>query len=333
MKNYKLPLGIFFSVLFLFGCKKNTEPNPTPVNQEITSPEYQSDLLFVNSTQYQIQTSEPATFSSEDTLLHISASGLITRFVSGEVVPIDITWTNDPGKKTRIYAVAATDSTDNEPYAYFHNGSAIASNPYSSYLQGWETLHKLPVASETYAIILRHGDASFGRDNDKASNSAPANWWLSCDSLLARQLNTQGIERSQELGNVFRDLGFSFERVITSEFCRAKETADLIMQNTDKTIDARINHPSYNLTGVTLFQNMVAVMTEQPVDNKMTLLVAHHPINEATPAGYASFPNVSPFPWTGAYIIKIDADKKITYMGAVSWGMFKYFRDKKLNRL
>jgi hypothetical protein len=99
-------------------------------------------------------------------------------------------------------------------------------------------------------------------------------------------------------------------------------------------IDGRINHLSYTVYPYGLYKGMIAIMQEQPVDNQVTLIIAHHPINELRAAtGYPSFPDVSPFNWTGAYLIKISPDKSVTYLGAVSWAMFKYWRDIKLHQL
>jgi hypothetical protein len=88
------------------------------------------------------------------------------------------------------------------------------------------------------------------------------------------------------------------------------------------------------VSGFTQFEAMITIMNAQPVDNNMTLIVSHHPINEINKyTSYSNFPVVSPFSWNGAYFIKIAPDKTITYEGAASWGMFKYWRDKKLKML
>ncbi|MCW3116076.1 MAG: phosphohistidine phosphatase SixA [Chitinophagaceae bacterium] len=328
--------GIFFALLFLFvlSCKKDEKQKELVNLGKITSPEYENDLLFVNSANFQVQTNEPATFTSDDTLVTISSSGLITKIFSGEIAHFDINWTNYPGQKTRIYTLGATDDIYYEPYASFHIGEVKATDPNASYRQGWQTIHKLPASGESYAIILRHGDANWGKDNSKTNTDAPVNWWLSCDSTLARQLNPLGIQRATELGKIFKDLGLPIARVISSEFCRAKKTAELINAGPPIVTDPRLNHPSYNLTGLGQFRNMLSVVKELPVDNQMTLIVGHHPLNETpVPDGYATFPAASPFPWTGAYFIKLSASQEITYEGAVSWAMFKYYRDKKLNIL
>ena len=182
MKN---PILYFlvFSLLTLGSCKKDS---PTPASLNIvTSQEFQDDLLFVNRNDFKILTDKPAEFSSPSQLIQISADGTIKRITSGEVVPIDITWTGQSAGKTRIYALGATDDNHDEPYDSYHG--KLASNPFESYRQGWQTLRKLPAGDATYALILRHADADDGRDYPAANpgSDGPANWWKSCDRALA----------------------------------------------------------------------------------------------------------------------------------------------------
>lgn len=324
MKN--LTLSLLLVLLTFIGCKKSS-PEPDSGDARVTSPEYIDGLLFVNKNNYQISTKESATFSSTDPKIQITSSGLIKRLVSGEITPITITWANDPSNTTTIYALGATDTEHDEPYASFHG--RLATDPYAAYLLGWKTLQRLPFAGETYALVLRHADADNGKDF--TMTTGPANWWKSCDPKIARQLNTRGEERSAELGRILKDLQFPFTRVISSEFCRAVKTAQLIDAGPTILIDGRINHMSYNLTG-DIFPNIITVLKDQPVDNKMTLIVTHHPGNESNNR-VPTFPAISPFNWTGGYFVRITPTKTVTYEGAVSWPMFKYWRDKKMNAL
>lgn len=330
MKSSVLYLFVLI-LLSIFSCKKESEA-PSNLNI-VTSQEFEDDLLFVNRNDFKILTDRPAEFSSPSSLVQISADGIIKRITSGEVVPIDITWSDPSPSKTRIYALGATDDNHDSPYASYHGISG--SKPYESYRQGWQTLRKLPVSNQPYALILRHGDADDGRDFTAANpeKEEPANWWKSCDRTLARQLNARGKSRSEELGKIFRDLNFPITRVISSEFCRSVSTARLINAGPEIKEDGRINHPSYNTSKLSLFRGMLQVIAEQPIDNKMTLMVTHHPINETGSTGYPSFPETSPFTWTGGYFISISSDKTVTYQGAVSYSMFDYWRNLKLKRL
>ncbi|MDB5123277.1 MAG: phosphohistidine phosphatase SixA [Mucilaginibacter sp.] len=338
-----------FLLICLFSCNKEKIAIPPPAvvsttpvtpppaipnvtRPKITSAEYVDSLLFVTKNNYQIQTTDSAaTFASADPHITITSKGLITRLISAEVVPVTITWKDVNFRTTTIYVMGATD--DNQVMPFLHYQGALATDPYGSYVQGWKTLHQLPVANATYAIVLRHADASCGADCGDYAH-CPDNWWKRTDTLYVRQLNAQGVDRATQLGQIFKDLNYPIKRVVTSEYYRARQTADLINAGPAQVIDSTINHPTHNHYAPGLFAGMTGCLAKQPIDNQMTLIVAHHPINElANITGYSSFPRVSPFNWTGAYFVKIETDGTLTYAGAASWGMFKCWRDIKLNKM
>ena len=310
-------------------CKKSIKIQP-PEDGKITSAEYKDDLLLVVKNDYQITASDSATFSSTDPSISITTTGLVKRITSGEVVAISVTWIKS-GNTTQLYALGATDNNHVNPFEKFH--AAISDNPAAQYMQGWQTLQKLPITGETYAIVLRHADADFGKDWPVIHDTeGPENWWKSPDSLLARQLNVQGIKRAIDMKTIIKDLKYPITKVVSSEFYRAIRTAELIDAGPVINIDGRINHPEYIKTRKTLFNGLLNIINESPADGKMMLISTHHPINEferENPVP-ATFPQVSAFNWTGAYFVKIAADKSITYQGAASYGMFKYFRDLKM---
>jgi phosphohistidine phosphatase SixA len=334
-----------FSVLIitLAGCSKNYDvPKDeapggvsvvVPPDVKIISQEFVDDLLFVNKNDFQILTNEPATFSSSDTSITINSAGLIGRLTSGEVVSIEVT-SIATGKKSTIYALGATDNNHVKPFENYHK--VDSTDPFGQYNQGWQTLKKFPVAGETYAIVLRHADADQGEDFNLThpKETPPANWWKSPDSAFARQLNEVGRSRARDLGVIFKDLQFPIAKVYSSEFYRAFETATLINTGLPIVQDARLNHPDHNTNKSRLFPGLQELIKEKAVDGEMMLISTHHPINEFnnSPPIPASFPQVSAFNWTGAYIVKIAADKSLTYMGAVSFPMFRYWRDLKLKK-
>lgn len=332
LKKTPLIWLLFISVIAI-SCKK-TPKAPSPTNGRITSSEFKDDLLFVTKNDFQIMASDSATYASADPSITITPKGLIKRVTSGEVVTINVTWAKT-GTTTKLYAVGATDDNHVNPFIKFH--AAISDDPSGQYMQGWQTLRKLPIQGETYAIVLRHADADCGADYNlthPSNDPGPANWWKSPDSLLARQLNLQGIARATDLGIIFKDLQYPITKVVSSEFFRAVRTAQLINAGPVINIDGRINHPDYIQTGKSLFKGLVAIVKESPVDGKMILVSTHHPINEFEREAVipATFPKVSVFNWAGAYLVKIAPDKTMTYQGAVSYGMFKCWRDLKLKK-
>lgn len=322
-KSYLVIVLVGFALL---SCKKDKESGPVPL--EVTSSEYDGKLLFVNKNNFQITTNQSATYTTDDTSVTITADGLVERLTSGEVVAIDIAPKESPETKTRVYAFGATDNNHVKPQITY-NGKG-ATDTYNSYLKGWATLQKLPIANETYALVLRHADADQGVDYSLNHNDeGPANWWKSSDKSLARQLNEEGRTRSRELGTNLKALGYPIARVYTSEFRRAVETAELMELGLPLIQDAALNHPSHN--NESLFLGLIELLKNTPVDNKISLVVTHHPINEIiNSGGYSTFPDVSPFNWTGMYLVKIASDKTITYEGAVSWGMVKRWHDIKM---
>lgn len=319
-KSYLVIVLIGFVLL---SCKKDKENGPSSL--QITSSEYDGKLLFVNKNDFQITTNQTAIYTTDDTNITISSEGLVKRLTSGEVAAIDIAPKESPETKTRIYAFGATDKNHVKPQITY-NGKG-ATDTYNSYLKGWATLQKLPIANETYALVLRHADADQGVDYSlNHDDEGPANWWKSSDKSLARQLNEEGRIRSRELGINLKALGYPIARVYTSEFRRAIETAELMELGLPLVQNAALNHPSHN--NESLFLGLIELLKNTPVDNKITLFVTHHPINEIiNSGGYPSFPAVSPFNWTGMYLVKIAPDKTITYEGAVSWAMVKRWHD------
>jgi phosphohistidine phosphatase SixA len=332
MKKITL-LSLSLLLLFFGACKKRIDvPQPEEKTVKFTNAEYKDDLLFVNANNYQVTTSEPATFSSTNPSITISASGLITRVTSGEVVSIEVT-TTSTGKKSTLTALGATDNNFVQPYLAFQG--AVADDAYSQYLQGWQTLRKLPIAGEAYSFVVRHGDADNGKDFVFAFPNlpAPANWWKSRDPLIARQLNDAGITRSTDLGVIFKDLKLPVVKVYSSEFYRAIRTAELMNLGPAIVTDSRINHPDRSEASTYLFKGLKSLIEEKAINGEMMVFTSHHPINEFVKSGQLpTFPKVSVFTWTGAYIIKVDANKTITYHGGVSYGMFKYWRDLKLKK-
>lgn len=337
MKNNCL-LAISMLLILFSGCSKS-DPTSGPVivvdpkAVTITNPELKDDLLFVNKNNYQVQTNEPATFSAQDTSITINATGLIARITSGEVVSITVT-SVATGKKSTIAAIGATDDNHVKPFEYFHFTSST--DPYGQYVQGWQTIQKLPMAGETYAIIMRHADADQGEDFNLThpNDTPPANWWKSPDAAYARQLNEVGRARAKDLGIIFKDLKLPIAKVYSSEFYRAIETATLMDLGKPIVQDARLNHPDHNPNKSRLFAGLQALIKEKAVAGEMIFVSTHHPINEFnnSPPVLPSFPQISSFNWTGSYIVKITADKSMTYEGAVSYPMFKYWRDLKLSR-
>jgi hypothetical protein len=87
-----------------------------------------------------------------------------------------------------------------------------------------------------FVIYWRHGTATTCVDRQElgiASMPMVAGWWMSCDracppagNATARQLSPEGYAEAVAIGNALRARGIPFSRVLSSEYCRCRETAE-----------------------------------------------------------------------------------------------------------
>ena len=94
-------------------------------------------------------------------------------------------------------------------------GSSYSSGDYDKYLSIYEKIDKIGAN----VIFLRHALAPGTGD--------PKNFELT-DCFSQRNLDTVGRKQAEELGNFFRQNEVKFDEILTSEWCRCKETAVLI---------------------------------------------------------------------------------------------------------
>ncbi|TAE30977.1 MAG: T9SS C-terminal target domain-containing protein [Candidatus Kapaibacterium sp.] len=88
-----------------------------------------------------------------------------------------------------------------------------------------------------YILFFRHASAPGGNfiqggTGTDISGSLDSQWWKSCDPATARQLSTTGRVEAMTIGNVMRRQNYRVGRLISSEYCRAYESAVLMNMNT-----------------------------------------------------------------------------------------------------
>ena len=81
----------------------------------------------------------------------------------------------------------------------------------------WEQLRRPD--NQLYAVLLRHARAPGTGD--------PANFQLD-DCTTQRNLSEAGREQAVRIGDVFRERGVSVRQVLSSQWCRCLETAELM---------------------------------------------------------------------------------------------------------
>lgn len=84
-----------------------------------------------------------------------------------------------------------------------------------------------------HVMIVRHGLTTSGTGD-------PLNFKLA-DCATQRNLVEEGREQSRRLGKLLREKGIEIERVLSSEWCRCKETATLIDAGKVETLPALNN--------------------------------------------------------------------------------------------
>lgn len=160
-----------------------------------------------------------------------------------------------------------------------------------------------------YALVFRHGAANVGADTfaDKATN-----WWKSCDSKIARQLNPQGETESQKTGAVIKSLQMPMGRVFSSEYCRCLKTAELmslglpIVQHQDITY--------YVYDEANRYPKTMQLVSSQPTDGKVSILVTHAGFSGMVPAN----PVLQELQWGDAAVFKIVTGKEAQYITTIS---------------
>jgi phosphohistidine phosphatase SixA len=86
-----------------------------------------------------------------------------------------------------------------------------------------------------YVLYFRHAAATVCADRTDlgtAATTSVPNWWKSCDkscgTATARQLDANGVAEATAVGAALRGASLPFGRVLSSEFCRGIETAQLM---------------------------------------------------------------------------------------------------------
>jgi phosphohistidine phosphatase SixA len=87
-----------------------------------------------------------------------------------------------------------------------------------------------------YTIYFRHASATVCVDQTGLGTAATTmvpDWWKSCDAncgttATARQLDATGTTQATTIGQAFDTVGIPVGRVIASEFCRTRTTAELM---------------------------------------------------------------------------------------------------------
>jgi phosphohistidine phosphatase SixA len=162
-------------------------------------------------------------------------------------------------------------------------------------LEGAELLSALQ--SGGHVIYFRHAQT----ERDYADQADPNMDLNDCETQ--RQLNDVGIQQAEDIGAAFTGLGIPVGDVITSEYCRAWQTAELAFGRYEKT--AQLNFlPFEDYTDAQVEEmkaNVTPLLTAVPEAGQNTVIVGHDDIFEAATGIY-------PDPQGMAYVLTPDGN-------------------------
>lgn len=164
-----------------------------------------------------------------------------------------------------------------------------------------------PLQKGGYVLIFRHSAADVGADQ---FNSTTAEWWKSCNSTLARQLNATGRQEAIDIGQTLRNLQIPVGRVISSEFCRCFTTADLINMGVPTQQSKDLTYYVYDEAN--RYTSTMRVAQNQPIDTQNSLLVIH--------AGFGVQPTPAPLAtlnWSDAAVFQLVQGQAPRYISTV----------------
>lgn len=165
-----------------------------------------------------------------------------------------------------------------------------------------------PLQKGGYVLIFRHAAADVGAD---LLSAGTGEWWKSCDSKLARQLNEQGKTDAADIGKAFKNTEIPVGRVFASEYCRCYTTANLMNFGITTVQSKDLTYFVYDEPN--RYANTMKLAAAQPIDAQNSVLVIH--------AGFTVVPTPAPLnslAWGDAAVFKLAAGQPASYVTTIS---------------
>jgi hypothetical protein len=124
-----------------------------------------------------------------------------------------------------------------------------------------------------YNLYVRHAATTWSQIDRVASPDD----WASCDPAQVRQLSDEGRRDARALGNALRALRIPLGRIVSSPYCRARETARLIAGRDAQATPDLMNLRVQELVGGrdAAVRNARNVLSEPPAKGANDLFAAH----------------------------------------------------------
>lgn len=136
-----------------------------------------------------------------------------------------------------------------------------------------------------YKIYFRHAATDWGQ-SDRVEE---AGQWASCDPDEMRQLSDQGRETARRIGTAIRSLEIPVAKVLSSEYCRAAETARLLGLGPVETTRDIMNMNEAELVGgrEAVVERARRVLSEPAPPGSNVVIVGHGNLMRAATGAYA----------------------------------------------
>jgi broad specificity phosphatase PhoE len=135
-----------------------------------------------------------------------------------------------------------------------------------------------------YNIYFRHAPTDWSQ-NDQVTTEGD---WTSCDPARMRQLSAEGRAIAKQIGAAIRRLDIPVGRVLASEYCRTRETAQLMELGPVNTTREIINMRVAELVGgrEAVIDRARRALATPPQAGTNTVMVAHGNLMRAATGAY-----------------------------------------------
>lgn len=293
-------LHSLFLLVLMWSCR----PTDDPPNQ-LTSDNVEDGVIFVEHSEsgvsFRLKTNNPAKFrpSPKKNTFEISEDGQAAVSLDQGVYWIDIHWANG------------------EPI--IQTVPVLVARNIESARKAVTTLKRLKDAGGDYALVFRHADASVGVD--KPASTVPE-WWKSCDPDVARQLSVTGIVRSQRIGKILKQLQVPIKKAISSEFCRAVQTLELMELGLPISLDPRLNHENANPVTFN-YQEVFNSLNENRTTSGVLIASLHYNIYKNNP----HWDIIRPFNMTDGFLVRVEGTGDPELVGSLPYFIWDLFEE------
>lgn len=250
---YKLFIGTFLLITIVTGCGGSNPPGSTPIAQLSTPIPAATSSPLPTSIVTTSPTARPFTASPTPT-----ASPSPTR-------PAPATPTASP---TPTETVAPT-SLPPTPAPVSPTVTPVAPAGEANVLTGPALVEALRRGG--YVIYFRHAATDYSIPESQQGET----WWQSCDPQVVRNLSEAGRDQARAIDEAFRALQIPMDRVLSSEFCRAAETARLAFGEVEVNPDLTGFGTADEVERERRVAALQAMLATPPSAGANTILVAH----------------------------------------------------------